>query len=167
MDATVIEKYGFPCCTQSEEVKEKAKQTLLKKYGVDNYSKTPMFRELMRKENNPRYKDYIPKRKRTERKWPEYRQWRFAVFTRDNFACQYCGDHNYVGHNGKSVWLEAHHLYNYADSKDKIFDVANGMTFCKSCHINFHSQFGKKNNTPEQFQEFLENNSDILTKKIC
>lgn len=126
-----------------------------------------MFRELMRKENNPRYKDYIPKRKRTERKWSEYRQWRFTAFTRDNFTCQYCGDHNYVGHNGKSVWLEAHHLYNYADNEDKIFDVANGITLCKSCHIKFHSQFGKKNNTPEQFQEFLENNSDILTKKIC
>lgn len=161
-----IEKYGVPIPTQSEDIQNKLKNTLLEKYGVDNYSKTSMFRELMRKENNPRYKDYVPKQKRTERKWPEYRDWRFAVFKRDNFTCQCCGDHNYEGRHG-SICLEAHHLYNYADNKDKVFDLNNGITLCKSCHIKFHSQFGKKNNTPEQFQEFLKNNSNIQTKKIC
>jgi 5-methylcytosine-specific restriction endonuclease McrA len=164
---TNIEKYGSQIASQSQQVKEKIKKTMLEKYGVSNYSKTSMFRESMRKENNPRYKDYIPKRERTERRWPEYREWRFSVFARDNFTCQCCGDHNYTGRNGGSIWLEAHHLYNYADNKDKIFDLDNGVTLCKACHLLFHSQFGKKNNTPEQFQEFLKNNSDILTKKIC
>lgn len=42
---TNIEKYGTPCPLQNSLIKEKSKNSLLKKYGVDNISKAVYIRE--------------------------------------------------------------------------------------------------------------------------
>lgn len=56
----------------------------------------------------------------------EYREWRMAVFTRDNFKCQICGKH------GSD--LEAHHIKEVRNYPDLIYDVDNGLTLCHECH---------------------------------
>lgn len=78
----------------------------------------------------------------------EYRDWRINVYKKDNFTCQVCFK--------TKKFLNAHHLYNYADYKDLRFDLNNGITLCKECHINFHIQFGYGKNTNEQFKIYQE-----------
>lgn len=56
----------------------------------------------------------------------EYREWRMAVFTRDNFKCRICGKH------GSD--LEAHHIKEVRNYPNLIYDVDNGLTLCHECH---------------------------------
>lgn len=85
---------------------------------------------------------------RYKKRWlPNYRNWRMAVFDNDGYTCKKCG---IVG--GK---LQAHHLNNYKDFPEQCLDVANGATLCKKCHYYFHSLYGIRGTTKEQFDEFL------------
>jgi len=78
----------------------------------------------------------------------EFNLWREAVFARDNWTCQKC----YI----KGGILNAHHIKNFAQYPELRFAINNGITFCKICHILFHKQFKKKNNTKEQIENFLK-----------
>ena len=151
---TNIKKYSVENALQNLDVQEKYKHTCLEKYGVDNYSKTKEFRESMRGENSPVQKGNDTKTVRTERMLPEYRDQRKAVFARDHYVCQHCGDKN---GNGHEVYLEAHHLDNFKDYIDERFDIDNGVTLCRTCHKLFHSIYGIKNTNKEQFYEFQNN----------
>lgn len=59
----------------------------------------------------------------------EYKQWRAAVYKRDNYRCVWCGIYP-RGHKQ----LQAHHIYMKSRYRRRIFDVTNGVTLCKSCH---------------------------------
>ena len=74
--------------------------------------------------------------------------WRKAVYERDGWTCQACGHHG-----GE---LNAHHLEAYDTSKEKRFEVENGVTLCQKCHLAFHSVYGFGGNTKEQFQEWIK-----------
>jgi 5-methylcytosine-specific restriction endonuclease McrA len=65
------------------------------------------------------------------RKSPAYKNWRMAVFERDNYTCQMCGD--VTGGN-----LQAHHIKPRREHKNDllVFDIDNGVTLCKDCHIS-------------------------------
>ena len=56
--------------------------------------------------------------------------WRKAVFERDSYKCQKCGK---IG--GK---LNAHHIKPFSLYPDLRFDIDNGITLCKECHIELH-----------------------------
>lgn len=148
-----FEHYGGPTSTCSPEVIRKAKETNLRKYGVENFSQTKMFREQFRGPNSPTWKGGNRQTIRTERKEPEYRDWRKAVFIRDHFTCQICGAHNYKGRN-KTVRLISHHLNCFKDFPEERMDIDNGITLCEPCHNHFHSLYGKRS-TKEQFEDFL------------
>ena len=74
-------------------------------------------------------------------------EWRVACFTRDKFTCQDCGD-------SKGGNLHAHHIYHFGDIlKDfnittieeamgckTLWDEANGITLCKTCHETRHKK---------------------------
>jgi hypothetical protein len=69
----------------------------------------------------------------------EYKQWRYAVFSRDNWVCQTCQ---------RSKKLEAHHIKEFtlllkennidypeqALNCKELWDANNGVTLCKLCH---------------------------------
>jgi len=76
-----------------------------------------------------------------------YQNWRKAVFKRDNYTCRKC--------NQSTEYLEAHHQYNFSSNYTLRLLVSNGITFCEDCHGEFHSIFGKSNNTPTQVMKFL------------
>jgi len=80
----------------------------------------------------------------------DFRLWREAVYARDNFTCQKCGDDR-----GKN--LNPHHIFNFADYPELRFAIDNGITLCDKCHTRFHKIYGKKNNTKEQLEEFFQN----------
>lgn len=102
-------------------------------------------------ENHPNYNpDLTDEERKIRREYPEYREWRIAVYERDNYTCQVCGDN-------KGGNLVAHHKDGYNWCKERRTDVSNGVTLCDKCHDEFHSIYGYGNNTEEQFNEFLRN----------
>jgi endogenous inhibitor of DNA gyrase (YacG/DUF329 family) len=78
----------------------------------------------------------------------EYKIWRRAIFSRDNFTCKKCGQWGGI--------LRAHHINNFSDFPELRLIVENGITLCKECHNEFHRIYGIKNNTNEQLIEFLK-----------
>lgn len=60
------------------------------------------------------------------RKRIEYRLWRIAVFTRDDYVCQFC--------NIRGGELHADHIKPFALYPELRFAIDNGRTLCVSCH---------------------------------
>ena len=78
----------------------------------------------------------------------QYDEWRYAVYKRDKNLCQICGV--------RKDPMVAHHLDGFNLFPEKRFDVDNGVTLCKTHHLQFHRLFGFGKNTTEQFQEYVE-----------
>jgi hypothetical protein len=57
----------------------------------------------------------------------KYRQWRKNVLHRDNNTCTKCGV--------TEVPLQVHHIIPFVDKIDTVFDIGNGQTLCRPCHI--------------------------------
>jgi Zn finger protein HypA/HybF involved in hydrogenase expression len=93
----------------------------------------------------------------------DYKKWRQAVFERDNYTCQCCGQRGYK--------LQAHHIENFSSEIDKRFDIKNGVTMCEHCHgikykDSFHNVYGKRNNTKEQLDEYIKNKRQLIKVDI-
>jgi len=56
-----------------------------------------------------------------------FREWREAVFVRDNWTCAFCGQ------RGRK--LHPDHIKPFAEYPELRFDVSNGRTLCIPCHM--------------------------------
>lgn len=67
------------------------------------------------------------------RNTPAYKNWREAVYERDDWTCQECGARSASANH---VYLNAHHINPIKDNKNTllIFDTNNGITLCEGCH---------------------------------
>lgn len=65
----------------------------------------------------------------------EYKQWRTAVFERDGYTCQKCGDR-------KGGNLRAHHIKSWIEFPEQRHSVENGVTLCENCHKEEHGKVG-------------------------
>ena len=65
---------------------------------------------------------------------PGIRRWRGAIFRRDGRTCKRCGA------NGKNVLINAHHIVPWNKCLYGRFDINNGITLCKPCHIWVHGK---------------------------
>ena len=81
----------------------------------------------------------------------DYKLWREAVFERDNYTCQMCGNKS---SKGNAVILNAHHIERFVDNEYLRFDVNNGITLCEECH---KLTYGKEKEFEKQFKEIIEN----------
>lgn len=105
-------------------------------------------------ENNSNWKGGITSEYDKARTSLEYNLWRESVYLRDNYTCQKCNDD--TGGN-----LNAHHIKNFSSCEELRTSIKNGTTFCKDCHIIFHKKYGYSNNTKEQLEDFLIDDSII------
>ena len=64
-----------------------------------------------------------------DRNSDRYKRWRKAVFVRDNFQCQHCGIKKDI---------QAHHVKTWKRCEELRYDVSNGITLCRSCHLKAH-----------------------------
>lgn len=55
-----------------------------------------------------------------------YKEWRTNVFQRDMYTCRLCRKH--------SNTLQAHHIRMVSKYPERMYDVTNGITLCKTCH---------------------------------
>lgn len=55
-----------------------------------------------------------------------HKQWRKAVFERDNYTCQICGVVGGI--------LNADHIKCFAHHESLRYEVSNGRTLCETCH---------------------------------
>jgi 5-methylcytosine-specific restriction endonuclease McrA len=77
----------------------------------------------------------------------EWRLWRIAIFTRDDFKCKRCVNGGY---------LHPHHIQNYSEFKELRYAIDNGITLCEKCHRLFHKLYGMKGNNKGQLKEFID-----------
>ena len=71
-------------------------------------------------------------RPRRDRSSKRYRNWRNAVFLRDNYTCQGCGT---------KKDLQAHHIIPWSKCNDNDclrYSTQNGITLCRKCHLEAH-----------------------------
>lgn len=118
------------------------KGSLLKKFPISYCSKECLWknngkaligisREYMTGEKNWCWRGGVTPEVIKIRRSVEGELWRKSVFERDNYTCQICGK---VG--GR---LEADHIKSFALYPELRFDINNGRTLCKSCHIQTDS----------------------------
>lgn len=82
-------------------------------------------------ENNPFWKGGVSKLHKSERgvAWGSkvYREWRKAVFERDNYICQICGK--------RGEKLNADHIKQWVLYPELRYNIDNGRTLCFNCHV--------------------------------
>jgi 5-methylcytosine-specific restriction endonuclease McrA len=85
--------------------------------------------------DNPNWNDSYNREQREHLRIADnYIHWAKAIKIRDNFTCQKCKQHG-----GQ---LHSHHIESFAKNKDKRYELSNGITLCKACHIKLHKSYG-------------------------
>lgn len=77
--------------------------------------------------NHPHWKGGITPLNQKIKNGIEYRLWREAVYSRDNWTCQECGT--------RGGRLNAHHIKPFAKFPELRFAIDNGITLCIKCHL--------------------------------
>lgn len=75
----------------------------------------------------PNWKGGVTPIHKAIRRSVEFKLWREAVFSRDNWTCLWCGK--------RGGELHPDHIKPFSQYPDLRFDIANGRTLCKDCHM--------------------------------
>ena len=78
----------------------------------------------------------------------EWKNWRESVFKRDDYTCQECRQY--------SGYLEPNHIIPLRSSMKRIFDVNNGITLCRPCHVK----------TIWKEEQFFEKYSQLVANRV-
>lgn len=128
---------------------EQRKKLSLAKKGKVKWSQESRRKLSLSMTGEKEFKGFRTKLRERIRVSRKYLEWRSAIFKRDNYHCQNCGK------NGR---LEAHHIIPYskiikefkiktieqAIKCKELWDIGNGITYCKECHILLDENFGGK-----------------------
>ena len=105
------------------DISDMAVLKIIKKLGISR-------KGGLAKEKHWNWKGGITPKNTFERNLPEYKEWRMKVYWRDRWACQQCGK---VGQQ-----LHAHHILSWTQYPTRRFDINNGITLCRDCHMKLH-----------------------------
>lgn len=89
-----------------------------------------------RPEKSRLWKGGLTDKNKLARKSVEWKLWREAIFERDNYTCQFCGIRG-------GVELHPHHIKPYSKFPGLKYEVRNGVTLCRGCHLTTPS-FGAR-----------------------
>ena len=104
---------------------------------------------IPRGESSPMWNPNLTEEDRIKgRNYLEYDEWYKSVYRRDDYTCQRCGS--------RGGRLHAHHIYSYSRYPELRTEIDNGITLCRTCHINFHWEYGYKEATPEDFYVYMD-----------
>lgn len=115
---------------------------------ITTYNKSPYGRGELHHAYNPNLSDAERERNKSRSYDRAFVNWSYAVKRRDWFTCKVCGE-------SKSDEMNAHHLNGWNWCEEGRYDISNGVTLCKECHMDFHNQYGYGDNTKEQFDNYL------------
>ena len=115
----------------SKEYKEKLSASQIKRYDRDGRSVL-----------------YLTNRNLALRKCLKYKEWRLAVFTRDNFKCIKDGSKRQLEANHKISFAKLLKQYDIKSLEEAydceaLWDIDNGETLCHDCHKNTSNYKGK------------------------
>ena len=88
-------------------------------------------------EKHHNWKGGVSSESQKQRDTLEYNEWKLAVYSRDRGICQLCGKRC----DNKNI--VAHHLKSFNEYPEERFNVNNGITLCRSCHLKIHSRIEK------------------------
>lgn len=100
-------------------------------------------------ENAPRWRaDLTAEEREKRRDMAAQKRWREKVYARDKYTCLSCGD-------DKGGNLHAHHIVPHSKDKTIAWEVSNGATMCKTCHVAFHKAYGYTKCTADDLSEYM------------
>jgi 5-methylcytosine-specific restriction endonuclease McrA len=105
-----------------EFVKQKNKYRFLCKECRNTSRRTGKTRYRLKKGNIPWNKG----RYTSEKRGSGLDRWASEVKERDGYECKKCGSKDK---------LEAHHIVPWKENKELKYDLANGITICRTCHL--------------------------------
>lgn len=128
----------------SEEVKQRLREYMLSQYanGIKRGFQigntvwlgkklSPETKDKIRNgrmgDKNWMWKGGVTPINRSIRKSAKWREWRTAVFERDNHTCQICGK--------RGGEMHPDHIKRFSLFPDLRFELSNGRTLCRDCHI--------------------------------
>jgi len=92
--------------------------------------------EEMRGENHPNWQGgTYEKDRKIDMGRKNYREWRKAVFERDNYTCIWCGS---------TRKLNADHIKPYSLYSELRYELSNGRTLCEDCHKRTNTYGNRK-----------------------
>jgi hypothetical protein len=86
----------------------------------------------MRGENNPNWVGGVTPEDAAARASFRYKEWKLAVYNRDGGICKQCGEKSTKGN------IVAHHIKDFNLFPELRFEVTNGISLCRSCHVRIH-----------------------------
>ena len=124
-------------CSLSCSVKNLQKPENLKKRALSTVGtkKTQEQKDKVSGSNCYAWKGGITPENTKIRNSTEYKDWRIAVFERDNYTCQECGS--------RGVTLNADHIKPFAFYPELRLAIDNGRTLCVPCHKETDSFAGR------------------------
>lgn len=150
-DLTRTKKIYWECLCECGKTKYISGENLRNKHSQS----CGCLKEEMKGNKSPHWRHDLTQKEREDSKHrnenPQNRIWRNEVYKKNNYACKVCGQ--------KDTVLNAHHLNGWRDFKEQRFDVDNGIALCLKCHKEFHRIYKNKQNTKEQFEEYLNKKS--------
>jgi hypothetical protein len=122
-----------------EEVEKRASQLRGRKYSLEHRKKISQgHKKKVEAGTHHLWKGGVSDINHHIRESGAYKEWRMAVYKRDDFRCLDCGE--------KGKYLNADHIYPFALYPRLRFDINNGRTLCEECHYRtptFGSKFNK------------------------
>lgn len=82
-----------------------------------------------------------------QRLWKDSYEWKKSVLKTNDHKCQKCGE--------RRDKMHAHHIKPWAKFPNERFNVFNGACLCSVCHKKFHSLYGLKKSTEEDYLEWI------------
>lgn len=122
-----------------------------------NYFCCPKHHYLWMLENEPKGKDaYNYKHGKTKiynkiRNSEPYTLWRNSVYQRDKYTCQKCKKKceksNIIAHHKKdfAIIFQENNITSFKKALQcpELWNISNGITLCRSCHLKIHKKFSK------------------------